>query len=156
MKEKNEIKALQNEINILKEENAQLNEQLELYKFAHPLDYAEKENIFGSRLKYFREFILHLSQKDFANKSDIQQSTLSLYETGKTKPTIDVIIKLSEKYDISADWLIGKRDGFDWRINSKENINADLRTCAARLEIIKKDVAEIEEKIKIVNNLENQ
>ena len=67
----------------------------------------ESNNIFGERLRQLRTQDLHLSQKEFSNIIGIPQSTLSSSESGKIKPTIDVVINISYTFSVSVDWLCG-------------------------------------------------
>ena len=69
-----------------------------------------KENIFGERLRIIRS-TKNLSQKDFARELGIPQPTLSAYEGGKIKPTIDAVINIAEKCGVSIDWLCGRDNG---------------------------------------------
>lgn len=68
----------------------------------------DTDNIFGERLKNLRKHTLHKTQKEFAEMLDIPQPTLSAYESGRNKPTIDVVINIAEKCNISIDWLCGR------------------------------------------------
>lgn len=47
-----------------------------------------------------------LTQKEVAEKLGIDQSAVSLWETGKTSPRIAVLIKLAELYHCSLDELL--------------------------------------------------
>lgn len=76
----------------------------------------DKTNIFGERLKQFRTQNLKISQKEFSEIIGIPQSTLSSYESGKIKPTIDVVINISKTFSVSVDWLCGRDMGF--QVNS--------------------------------------
>lgn len=51
-----------------------------------------------------------LNKKELAEKLDISERTLSRYETGECKPTIDVLIKLSLLFDVSIDYIAGIKD----------------------------------------------
>ena len=66
------------------------------------------ENIFGDRLRNYRTVIAQQTQKDFSEFLSIPQPTLSAYESGKNKPTIDVVINIANKCNLSVDWLCGK------------------------------------------------
>ncbi len=35
---------------------------------------------------------------------------MSAYENGKNNPTIDVLIDIADKYNVSLDWLAGRSD----------------------------------------------
>lgn len=71
-----------------------------------------KENIFGERLRMLRSMKGNLSQKDFAVELGIPQPTLSSYESGKIKPTVDAIINIADKCGVSMDWLCGRDETF--------------------------------------------
>ncbi len=47
------------------------------------------------------------SQKEFCALLNIPQSTLSSYETNRTKPTLESLLDISEKFNVSLDWLCG-------------------------------------------------
>lgn len=59
----------------------------------------------GERIRYIRK--QHkLTQIEFAQCLDISQGTLSEIESGKAKPSFDVLVLLSEKYRVDLNWLI--------------------------------------------------
>ena len=68
----------------------------------------DNTNVFGERLRQLRTQDLHLTQKEFSDIIGIPQSTLSSYESGKIKPTIDVVISISQTFSVSIDWLCGR------------------------------------------------
>ena len=45
-----------------------------------------------------------------AEKLNVTIRTISHYEAGDREPSIDVLIKLCDLYDVSADYLIGRTD----------------------------------------------
>ena len=49
-----------------------------------------------------------LRQIDVANGINIDQKTLSNYETGKTLPDSDTLIKLADFFKVSIDYLVGR------------------------------------------------
>ena len=59
-----------------------------------------------NRIKDLRED-MNLRQIDVAEKTGIDQRTLSNYETGKTNPDSYAIIKLAEFYGVTCDYLLG-------------------------------------------------
>lgn len=63
-----------------------------------------------------------LSQKQMAEKLSISQQTYSDYEKGKTEPTIDTLIKISELFKVSIEYLLGLEDDFGIKVDSKELI----------------------------------
>lgn len=52
-----------------------------------------------------------VSQKQLANElGDINQQTISHYETGTREPNIQTLIKLADYFDVSIDYLVGRSD----------------------------------------------
>ncbi len=62
-----------------------------------------------NRIKALRED-KNLRQIDVAEKTGIDQRTLSNYETGKTNPDSYAIIKLADFYGVTCDYLLGVSD----------------------------------------------
>ena len=67
-----------------------------------------KNNIFGKRLRELRLETLNMNQREFAKLLGIPQPSLSAYESGRNKPTIDSVINISDKCNVSIDWLCGR------------------------------------------------
>lgn len=63
-------------------------------------------NTLGDKLQYLRKD-MSLSQKDFADFLGIPQPSLSAYENNRNSPTVDVLINIANKCNISLDWLCG-------------------------------------------------
>ncbi|MBE6700355.1 MAG: helix-turn-helix transcriptional regulator [Ruminococcaceae bacterium] len=63
-------------------------------------------NKIKNRIRDLRED-LDLRQIDVAKKTGIDQKTLSNYETGKTNPDSESIIKLAQFFEVSTDYLLG-------------------------------------------------
>lgn len=51
-----------------------------------------------------------LTAKDLSRVFGISESSVSLYESGKRTPNIDLIIKLSNYFNVSTDYLLGITD----------------------------------------------
>ncbi|WP_079506891.1 helix-turn-helix domain-containing protein [Mesobacillus jeotgali] len=47
-----------------------------------------------------------LSQKEFAERIGIKQSSLSSIEKGSSKPSIDTVITTSNVFGVSTDWIL--------------------------------------------------
>lgn len=62
-----------------------------------------------NRIKKFREE-LNLTQQDLADKLNCSKSVIGLYESETRKPSLEVLIKLSNIFDCSIDYLLGKTD----------------------------------------------
>ena len=68
-----------------------------------------KASDFGERIKTLR-LALGQSQKEFAKFIGIPQPSMSAYENGKNNPTIDVLINIADKCNVSVDWLCGRQN----------------------------------------------
>ena len=51
-----------------------------------------------------------LTQKELADILNIERSTLSSYETGRRYPTISVLIRIADTFDVSVDYLLGRKN----------------------------------------------
>lgn len=60
-----------------------------------------------NRIRDLRED-MDLRQCDLAEAVGIDQRTISNYETGKTNPDSEALIKLANYFDVSIDYLVGR------------------------------------------------
>lgn len=51
-----------------------------------------------------------LLQKDIANAIGITTRNYQRYEKGEQQPTLPVVIKLADYFDVSLDYLVGRSD----------------------------------------------
>lgn len=63
----------------------------------------------GERIKELREDN-DISQKDFAMKINVSNTTLSMYESNKRVPSDDVKKKIADYFNVSLDYLMGVSD----------------------------------------------
>lgn len=63
----------------------------------------------GNRIKFLREE-LGLKQEELANKMSVSPSSIGMYETNKREPNNELILKLSNFFGVSTDYLLGKSD----------------------------------------------
>lgn len=66
------------------------------------------KNEIGSRIKKIREDN-NLTLRDLAKELNTTSSTISAYETGKTLILTAFAYQICIKYNVSLDWLYGKR-----------------------------------------------
>ena len=59
-----------------------------------------------------------LSQRDVAKVFNISQGTYNNWENGKTQPSIEQLITISEYFQVSVDYLIGN-DNQDYSFRQK-------------------------------------
>ncbi len=58
----------------------------------------------GRRLRELRGF--DMQQSEMAEMLGISQSQLSKYERGESEPTLEILLRLREKYHKSVDWIL--------------------------------------------------
>ncbi len=71
-----------------------------------------------------------LRQIDVAKATGIDQKTLSNYETGKTAPDMYSLIKLADFFNVSIDYLVGRRDA---NIENEKELSSELKKINAAL-----------------------
>lgn len=70
----------------------------------------ERKRVFrGDRLRDAR-LKQQLTQDELAERAGMGQGQMNKYENGKSDPSLEVIIRLSQELDVSADWLLGLVD----------------------------------------------
>ena len=50
---------------------------------------------------------LKMNQIEFANKLNVTKQCVSNWESGYIQPSIDTLIRITETFSVSADWLLG-------------------------------------------------
>jgi len=51
-----------------------------------------------------------LSQKELTDRLQINRSTYARYETSSTQPDFETLAKLSDFYDVSVDYILGREE----------------------------------------------
>lgn len=51
-----------------------------------------------------------ITMKELGNEIGVAESTVSQYETGKRQPDYETLLKLSEYFGVSVDYLLGKEN----------------------------------------------
>lgn len=78
----------------------------------------------GSRLKELREE-KGLKQSELAQILNISPSSIGMYETDKRDPDDELKIKISDYFNVSIDYLMGKSDIRELDSNNDIEINDD-------------------------------
>lgn len=66
-------------------------------------------NKFAENLKIYRT-INGIAQKDLAKVLGVTQSVVSKMEIGIQEPTLDILIKIADFFEISTDELLGRNE----------------------------------------------
>lgn len=69
----------------------------------------KQENLFGKRLKMLRTEN-KLTQEDLGKVLKLSKANISKYESGSIDPNIDTLKMMSQYFDVSIDYLLGKQD----------------------------------------------
>lgn len=91
-----------------------------------------------NRIKFLREEFGY-TQQDLANKINGAKSTIAMYENETRNPSLEVLVKLSEIFDCSIDYILCKTD----IKNSGKQINDVLNE--AMIGMSKKDYEKLTE-----------
>lgn len=62
-----------------------------------------------NRIKNLREEF-NMTQQELADKLGGAKSTIAMYEKGDRKPSLKILVKLSEIFDCSIDYILCKSD----------------------------------------------
>lgn len=65
--------------------------------------------IIASRIKEIR-LTAGLTQEAFGKMLNVSQDTISLWEKGKSLPSVEDVIFISNMYGISSDYILGLSD----------------------------------------------
>lgn len=63
--------------------------------------------IFGARLREVRKS-KKLTQKELADKFGTNRVNVTKWETGRTEPSLENLVKLADLFEVSLDWLFGR------------------------------------------------
>lgn len=59
----------------------------------------------GNRIRKLRER-LSIAQKDLAEEMDIPRAHLSMMEHGRKNTSLDMLIRMAERFEVSLDYII--------------------------------------------------
>jgi len=79
---------------------------------------------FAKRLRKLRKEN-DLTQEELGKKLGYNKSNVSHLESGRNKPQLDVLLKLSEIFDITVDYLVGKTDHKNASRISSEDVSKE-------------------------------
>lgn len=75
---------------------------------------------FSERLQQLRKD-MGMTQKEFADLLEIPQPSVSAYENSKNTPTLDILVTIANRCNISLDWLCGVSSSKQ-RISSMDDV----------------------------------
>ena len=110
-------------------------------------------NKISERLKHLRKQ-KGVSQKKMAEKLDVSVSAYSMYERDMRNPNIKSLIKLSNYFNVSIDYLLAQTDEKEKCDKIKEKlINSDINLNLLEQIEVKKEIKEI---LYLIKDLEKE
>jgi transcriptional regulator with XRE-family HTH domain len=82
-------------------------------------------SILGKRIRSLREDN-DMTQKELSSMVGLTPKMISFYENNQRMPPVDVLLKLSEIFDVTTDYLLGKQNKITSPFN--DSINLDTET----------------------------
>lgn len=72
----------------------------------------------NEKIRYLR-LKNNLTSKELSKALNISESSISLYENGKREPSIKLIIKMADYFNVSTDYLLGVSDFLHYEYKNK-------------------------------------
>ena len=91
---------------------------------------------FKERIKELR-IEANITQAELAAKLGKGESAIRTWETGRAKPDVDTLIKLSKIFDCSVDYLLGT--SLAKRTNPLHELNSELNRIETEISITEKE-----------------
>lgn len=76
-------------------------------------------SILANRIKELRRSV-NMTQREFAKEAGFTAATLSAYENGSKSPSLEIIMEIAKRFDVSIDWLCGLSEQKSNKINTFE------------------------------------
>lgn len=94
----------------------------------------------GRRFKHFRK-VNNLTLMEASKKMGVKYYQLANYETNRSEPSIAILKKMSQTYNISIDALVGNK-GINENVPVEEPTNdyLDVDALAAKLNALAKEI----------------
>lgn len=108
---------------------------------------------FGNNLKKLR-IDENLTQEELAQKINTSRSNIANYENNKNMPSIDILYKLSQLFECSIDYLLGKSE-----TRNSEDIKSLQFANSNRLDtkgLDDDDLAELQKRIDYIKRLKGK
>ena len=63
------------------------------------------------------------THKEIERPLNIKQSAIASYESGRSRPTYENLVKLADFYNVTCDWLLGAKCAAEAERQEREEIN---------------------------------
>ncbi len=81
----------------------------------------------GKLIKELRENE-HKTQEELSNELNISRSSLSNIERGNQNATIDILVKISQIFKVSLEYLTLNKEEYDYYLKNNENKESKIKT----------------------------
>ena len=106
-------------------------------------------DLIKDRLKKLREE-KGIFQKDLADKFHITRATIASYETGKSLPSLEIVVKYAYYFNCTTDYILCRTEEKKHKITKDEDVEVvhdnDVLIQKAAMELFKKTLDKIIEK----------
>ncbi|OAT71307.1 helix-turn-helix domain-containing protein [Parageobacillus thermoglucosidasius] len=89
---------------------------------------------FGKRLRFLRKK-RNMTQKDLADRFNLGESTIGMYERDEREPSFEFVRQLADFFNVTTDYLLGRTDNPN--PPEKDDIPEELNTLAKINQLIK-------------------
>lgn len=109
----------------------------------------ENYKILSNRLRELRHK-LGMTQNQFCEKIGFTQATLSAYETMSKSPSLDILLEIAKKCNVSIDWLLGLTDSVNDEMKSISDVIQILIKLSKEFDI---DIIDAEVEVEEIDNV---
>jgi HTH-type transcriptional regulator, competence development regulator len=89
---------------------------------------------FGKRLRFLRKK-RNMTQKDLADRFNLGESTIGMYERDEREPSFEFVRQLADFFNVTTDYLLGRTDNPNPL--EKDDIPEELNTLTKINQLIK-------------------
>lgn len=108
----------------------------------------------SSKLKAYRLFV-KMTQQAVADALDVDRSTYSYYETGKTEPSVETLYRIAKLFNTSVDVLVDPNISFsEGSLHLQDDCNFEILTANEKKLIAKYRMLDNINKQEILNSLD--
>lgn len=90
-------------------------------------------NVLGTRVKTLRKE-MKLTQQALGDKVGLKKSSISEIENGNNAPSNEVLSKMTEVFDVTADYLLGRSEHKNLTMDESSEIKKEMLEMAGKIE----------------------
>lgn len=106
----------------------------------------------AQRIRKLR-MINDMTQGEFAEKIGISKSAVGMYEQGRREPTYDILIKISNVFNVKIDWLLSEKEEIRELEKLLEELFINMRQCRGLM--FSGQYLSVDDIEKIINSIES-